>query len=267
MEHPSSMQKTKPSSWGGVPAIELNRLRKSYGAVTALDGLDLRVEEGELFVLLGLNGAGKTTTLKILATLLRPTEGTASIEGHDVLREPETVKRIIGYVPDTPILYEKLSGREFLSFIADVRGVRERGRIGRFLDLFELTDVADALIETYSLGMRKKIALAAALLHRPRVLLLDEPAGGLDPQSARLMKDLLPELCSQGISVLMTTHVLETAERLCHRVGLLHRGKLIACGTVAQLKADHGESSLEDLFLKLTGVTRAALAEDLWSEG
>lgn len=246
--------------------IELKNLSKSYGTAIALDGLDLSVADGELFVLLGPNGAGKTTTLKILATLLRPNAGTASVDGHDAVREPDAVKRLIGYVPDTPALYDKLSGREFLSFVADVRGIRERERIERFLSLFELSDAANALIETYSLGMRKKIALAASLLHRPRALLLDEPTGGLDPQSARFMKDLLPELCSQGVAIIMTTHVLEIAERMCHRVGFLNRGKLVARGTVAELEGEHGESSLEDLFLRLTGVARAALTGDMWTE-
>lgn len=244
--------------------IRLERLSRSYGAVLALDAVELEVREGELFVLLGPNGAGKTTTLKILATLLRPTSGTAFVDGHDVLREPGVVKRFIGYVPDAPALYDQLTGSEFLAFIADVRGVRERERIDRFLHLFELTDAAHRLLGSYSLGMRRKIALAAALLHRPKVLLLDEPTGGLDPPAARFIKDLLLELCSQGVTVLMTTHLLEVAEQMGHRVGFLHRGHLVACGTPAELKATYGESSLEDLFLKLIGVERLALKGDLW---
>lgn len=244
--------------------IRLERLSKSYGTVVALDAVELEVRAGELFVLLGPNGAGKTTTLKILATLLRPTSGTAFVDGHDVLREPEVVKRLIGYVPDEPVLYDQLTGSEFLAFIADVRGVRERERIDRFLNLFELGDGAHRLLSSYSLGMRRKIALAAALLHRPKVLLLDEPTGGLDPPAARLIKDLLIELCSQGMTVLMTTHRLEIAEQMGHRVGFLHRGHLVAYGVPEELKATYGESSLEDLFLKVTGIERPILKEDLW---
>ena len=238
--------------------IETNQLTKKYGDLTAVSELDLQVDTGEIFVFLGSNGAGKTTTIKMLTGLLLPTSGSANIAGFDVTKSPVEVKKITGYLPDEPFLYNKLTGREFLQFIADMRGIKKnRDRIDKFLDLFELKDSADELIEGYSLGMKKKIAIGAALLHDPKVLFLDEPTGGLDPKSAKTMKDLLLDIRQRGTTVFMTTHILEIAERMCDRVGIIDHGKLIRVGTMDELRqeAHSGSGSLEDIFLELTGKT------------
>lgn len=227
-------------------------LCKRYGSQDALRSLDLHVPAGELFVLLGSNGAGKTTAMNLFATLLRPTAGEAFIGGHDVVAEPMAAKAELGYLPDAPALYERLTGSEFLEFVSDLRGIRDRGRVGELLDVFDLQDAARKLIGDYSLGMRKRVALAAAILHRPRALLLDEPTGGLDPRSARVVKDLIPALCSEGVAVLMATHVLEVAEPLADRVGILHEGSLVACGTVDGIMGQTDVASLEDAFLAAT---------------
>ncbi len=232
--------------------IHAARLTKTYGTHTALSGLDLRVAAGELFVLLGANGAGKTTTMNLFATLLRATSGSAHIAGHNVATKPLTAKAQLGYLPDAPALYEGLTAREFLEFVADLRGVADRDRITELLDLFDLADSARTLLGDFSLGMRKKVGFAAAILHRPRALLLDEPTGGLDPRSSRTVKDLIPALCADGTAVLMTTHVLEVAEPLAHRVGILHEGHLVACGTVSEVLAANSAESLEDAFLAAT---------------
>ena len=238
--------------------IETNKLTKKYGDLTAVSELDLKVESGEIFVFLGSNGAGKTTTIKMLTGLLLPTSGSAEIDGFDVAKSPIEVKKITGYLPDEPFLYNKLTGREFLQFIAYIRGIqKKRDRIDKFLDLFELKGSADELIEGYSLGMKKKIAIGAALLHDPKVLFLDEPTGGLDPKSAKTMKDLLLDIRQRGTTVFMTTHILEIAERMCDRVGIIDHGKLIRVGTMDELRqeAQSGSGSLEDIFLELTGKT------------
>ncbi|GIX07068.1 MAG: ABC transporter [Candidatus Poribacteria bacterium] len=233
--------------------IQLVELVKYYGRTPALRGVNLKVEAGELFVLLGPNGAGKTTLIKILTTLLRPTAGEAYVAGLSVLRSPQAVKERIGYLPDVPELYGKLTGCELLEFLADLHRVGDRHRILELLERMELQEAAHRFVETYSLGMRKKLALAGALLHRPEVLLLDEPTGSLDPRSARVVKDLLRELCQAGTTVFMTTHILEVAAQLADRVGILDRGRLLACGAVAELLAEHRCASLEDAFLALTG--------------
>jgi ABC-2 type transport system ATP-binding protein len=238
--------------------IETNKLTKKYGDLTAVSELDLQVDDGEIFVFLGSNGAGKTTTIKMLTGLLLPTSGIARIAGLDVVKSPIEVKKITGYLPDEPFLYNKLTGREFLRFIADMRGIQKnRDRIDKFLELFELKDSANELIDGYSLGMKKKIAIGAALLHDPKVLFLDEPTGGLDPKSAKTMKDLLLDIRQRGTTVFMTTHILEIAERMCDRVGIIDHGKLIRVGTMDELRqeAQSGSGSLEDIFLELTGKT------------
>lgn len=240
--------------------IRTEKLCKRFGALTAVDGLDLEVQPGELFGFLGPNGAGKTTTIRMLTGLLRPTAGRVFIGGYDVQREPVRAKAMLGYVPDEPVLYEKLTGREFLTFMADlyrVDGRRREKRISELLELFDLVDRADDLIQSYSRGMRQKIAVAGALVHDPRVLILDEPTVGLDPRSARVLKDILRALAARGVAVFMSTHVLEIAERMCTRVGIIDRGRLIACGTMGELRARAREASatLEDIFLKLTGGT------------
>jgi len=237
--------------------IETKSLTKKYGNLTAISELDLLVNTGEIFVFLGANGAGKTTTIKMLTGLLQPTSGTASIAGFDVVKSSLEVKKIIGYLPDEPFLYAKLTGREFLKFIADVRGVQKKDRVEKFIELFELSQSADKLIEGYSLGMKKKIAIGAALIHDPKVLFLDEPTGGLDPKSAKTMKDLLLDIRQRGTTIFMTTHILEIAERMCDRVGIIDHGKLIRVGTIDELRKEaQSGSSLEDIFLELTGKTQ-----------
>jgi ABC-2 type transport system ATP-binding protein len=251
--------------------IETKALTKKYSDLVAVDDLDLYVNPGELFVFLGPNGAGKTTTIKILTGLLHPTSGNASVAGIDVVESPIEVKKIMGYLPEAPFLYDKLTGREFLQFVADMHGVRKKqGKIDLFMELFELSPAADELIEGYSLGMKKKVAIGAALIHDPKVLFLDEPTGGLDPRSARMMKDLLQDIRNRGTTVFMTTHILEVAEKMCDRVGIINNGKLIKLGTIEELRSSQGygglspceaqetesEGSLEDIFLELTGGTR-----------
>jgi len=238
--------------------IETIGLTKQFGQLTAVSKLSLSVQPGELFGFLGPNGAGKTTTIKMCCGLLRPTSGTARIAGFDILREPQKAKAALGYVPDNPFLYDKLTGREFLKFIADLYTVhhdRLGQRIEDLLHLFELDDKGDELIEGYSRGMRQKIALAAALIHEPKVLFLDEPTVGLDPKSARLMKTVLRELCGRGVTVFVSTHILEIAERMCDRVGIIDHGRLIEVGTLDDLRnRTHTEGqTLEDIFLELTG--------------
>lgn len=239
--------------------IETDNLTKRYGNLTAVDRLNLRVSAGELFGFLGPNGAGKTTTIKLLVGLLRPDGGTARIGGHDVQREPLKAKSLVGFVPDHPYLYDKLTAREFLRFMADLYGVdpdRAARRSEDLLRLLDLADRGDELIESYSHGMRQKTALAGALIHDPQVFFLDEPTVGLDPKSARLIKDILRQLCAQGVTVFMSTHILEIAERMCDRVGIINQGHLIACGTMEELRSGVGETSgasLEDIFLQLTG--------------
>jgi ABC-2 type transport system ATP-binding protein len=240
--------------------IQAIGLTRQYGKLTAVRDLSLEVGAGEVFGFLGPNGAGKTTTIRMLTGLVRPTSGSAFVAGYDVAREPREVKRRVGYLAETPYLYPKLSGREFLAFMGglyEVAPTLARQRAERLLSLFELTPKADELVETYSHGMRQKLALAGAMLHEPQVLFLDEPTSGLDPRSARLVKDLLVALVQRGHTVFLSTHVLEIAEHLCHRVGIIDHGQVIATGTLDELRRQaHGElfgHSLEDVFLHLTG--------------
>ena len=254
---------------GAVPAILGRGLRKTYGDHVAVAGVDLAVARGEIVGFLGPNGAGKTTTIKMLTGLIRPTAGTAAILGHDIARDPIAAKSLFGYVPDTPNLYGKLKGWEFLRFMARLYRVptaQAEHRAAELLRLFDLTDAANDLIEGYSHGMSQKMALAGALVHDPQVLFLDEPTVGLDPKSARLIKDLLVQLRSRGVAVFLSTHILEIAERMCDRVVIIDRGAIVAAGTVAELRAraGQGQGSLEDIFLSLTGGAEyAALAEVL----
>jgi ABC-2 type transport system ATP-binding protein len=239
-------------------AIAVQGLGKQFGRHWAVSDLGFTVEAGEIFGFLGPNGAGKTTTIRMLTGLLRPTTGTALVAGYDVVRQPIEVKRRIGYVPDGPFLYPKLTGREFLDFIADLyrvdRGAAPR-RAQELLSLFDLEGAANDLIEGYSHGMRQKLALAATLLHEPRVLFLDEPISGLDPRAARVVKDLLLGLVAQGRTVFFSTHILEIAEHLCDRVGIIDRGRLVAIGSLEELRrqARTGAASLEEIFLQVTG--------------
>ena len=240
-------------------AIAVDGLSKSYPAGgNAVRDLTFEVYAGELFVFLGPNGAGKSSTIKMLTGLLPPSAGAARVAGYDVVRQPIALKRSIGYMAEQPFLYDKLTGREFLRFIADVYGVPRRDRDHRLVELlrlFELEPVADALIESYSGGMRQKVALASVLIHQPPVLFLDEPTNALDPRSARVVKDVLRDICVRGATVFMTTHILAVAEQMCDRVAILNDGKLIAIGTLPELRArlDAHDASLEDIFLGLTG--------------
>jgi ABC-2 type transport system ATP-binding protein len=240
------------------PTIRANGLTKHFGKLVAVRDLTLEVGAGEVFGFLGPNGAGKTTTIRMLTGLVRPTSGTALIAGYDVAREPQEVKRRVGYLAETPYLYSKLTGREFLAFMGGMYKVPPnlaRQRADRLLSLFELAEKANDLVETYSHGMRQKLALGGAMLHEPPVLFLDEPTSGLDPRSARLVKDLLVALVERGHTVFLSTHVLEIAEHLCHRVGIIDHGRVIATGTLNELRyqAHREADSLEDIFLQMTG--------------
>jgi ABC-2 type transport system ATP-binding protein len=240
------------------PIIQASGLTKRFGKLAAVTDLTLSVDAGQVFGFLGPNGAGKTTTIRMLTGLVRPTSGSACVAGFEVSVEPLEVKRRVGYVAETPYLYPKLTGREFLAFMASlyqVDGAIARQRAARLLALFELADKADDLVETYSHGMRQKLALAGALLHEPPVLFLDEPTSGLDPRSARLVKDLLLAFAERGHTVFLSTHVLEIAEQLCQRVGIIDHGQVIATGTLDELRqhAASGAYTLEDIFLQLTG--------------
>ncbi len=240
-----------------APMIVTKALTKQYGDKFAVNQVNFEVYGGEIFGFLGPNGAGKTTTIKMIVGLLRPSSGVVRVGGYDVVAQPLQAKTLSGYVPDQPNLYAKLSGREMLRFVGDLydipRAEAER-RSDELLRRFDLLEAADNLIDSYSHGMRQKTALAAALLHQPRLLVLDEPTVGLDPKSARLIKDILRQLADQGTAVFLSTHILEIAERMCDRVGIINRGELIAVGTLAQLRQlGAGEGSLEDIFLQLTG--------------
>ena len=237
--------------------ITTKDLTKRFGKLAAVDSLNMQVEAGELFGFLGPNGAGKTTTINMLTGLIRPTSGTATICGYDVRAEASQVKAITGLMPDTPHLYETLTGRQFVRFIADLYEIdpkRSEQRMEELLEAFDLTDTADALIKSYSYGMQKKILLIAVLIHEPRVLFLDEPTSGLDPKSARTAKELLRACCDRGCTVFMTTHILEIAERVCDRIGIINDGKLVTVGTMNELRQSHTATdlSLEDIFLELT---------------
>ncbi len=238
-----------------APAIVARGLRKTYGEHVAVRGVDLTIGRGEIVAFLGPNGAGKTTTIKMLTGLLRPTVGSAAILGHDIQADALAAKALFGYVPDTPNLYGKLKGWEYLRFMARLYRVptaEAEARAAELLRLFDLTEAASDLIEGYSHGMSQKMALAGALVHAPRVLFLDEPTVGLDPRSARTIKDLLGRLRAQGVTVFLSTHILEIAERMADRVVIIDKGEIIAAGTVAELR--HGGSgTLEDIFLDLTG--------------
>jgi ABC-2 type transport system ATP-binding protein len=236
--------------------IKTISLVKRFGDKLAVNGVNLEVCGGEIFGFLGPNGAGKTTTIKMICGLLRPTAGAAFVGGFDIQQQPIAAKSILGYVPDEPMLYEKLSAREFLSFVADLYNVpsqQAEHRAQELLKLLDLTSDADNLIEGFSHGMRQKTAIAGALMHDPRVLVLDEPTVGLDPKSARFIKDILRQLAERGAAVFLSTHILEIAERMCDRIGIIDHGNLIAVGTVEQLRAGRADQSLEDVFLSLTG--------------
>lgn len=238
-------------------AIDITEVTKRYGNFTAVDRLSLQVPAGELFAFLGPNGAGKTTTIKMIAGLLRPDSGTVHLCGHPMGRDGRAAKAQLAYVPDEPFLYEKLTGREFLDFVAEMYSLppeAKNARLSQLVDRLELGAFWDKLCEGYSHGMKQRTVLAAAMLHSPRVLVIDEPMVGLDPKTVRTVKDLMRELTRQGGTVFMSTHTLEVAEAVADRIGIINHGRLIALGTPAEIKASApGNSSLEDIFLKLTG--------------
>jgi ABC-2 type transport system ATP-binding protein len=238
--------------------IRLSALTKRYGTHDAVKNLSLHVRPGELFGFLGPNGAGKTTTIKMIAGLLRPTSGRIEIAGHDLERHPVEAKGALGFIPDRPFLYEKLSAAEFMRFVAGIYGFDVgalNGRIDELLSLVELDRVRSQLIESFSHGMKQRLVMAAAFLHRPKVMVVDEPMVGLDPKGARLIKRVFREYCDAGQSVFVSTHTLEVAQELCDRIGIIDKGELIALGTMEELerKAETEGRNLEEIFLKLTG--------------
>ena len=249
------------SADGARPAVEARGLRRRFGRLLAVDGVDLEVRRGEVVGLLGPNGAGKTTTLRMLSGLLRPGSGEVRIGGLDVWEEPLRARTLLGYLDEEPIVYPHLTGREFLELVADLyglpRGRQREGQIQRLFALFEIEDKADELISSYSHGTRQKIGLASLLIHDPQVFFLDEPTNGLDPRAARRVKELLQELAGRGRAIVLSTHILEIAQALCHRVAIMYGGRVVAVGSLEELRAGAGAgaggASLEDLFLQLTG--------------
>jgi ABC-2 type transport system ATP-binding protein len=238
--------------------IRLSGLTKQYGTFTAVDRLDLDVPRGVLYGFLGPNGAGKTTTMRMIAGILQPTSGLVEVAGIDLARDPIGAKRRMGYIPDRPFVYDKLTGAEVMRFVAALygqSGAAVEKRADELLELFELAPWKHELTESYSHGMRQKLIIASALVHKPDVIVVDEPMVGLDPKSARLLKDLFRAFVGRGGTVLMSTHTLEIAEGMCDRIAILQGGKLAAEGTMDDLRAQsaHGDTTLEALFLRLTG--------------
>jgi len=237
-------------------ALEIRGLTKRFAGRPAVDGLDLSIPPGEFHAILGPNGAGKTTTLRIVAGLLRADEGSVRVLGHDVAATPEEAKRVLAFLPDDPLLYAKLRPLEYLEFVAGLWSLDPavaRARANELLEWLGLADRTGELIEGFSRGMRQKLALAGALIHEPRVMILDEPLTGLDAAAARQVKDLLVERVKQGVCVILTTHILEIAERLAERISIIQRGRIVAQGTMAELRGTAGSgTTLEDIFLEIT---------------
>jgi len=249
--------------------IKTVNLTKKFRNITAIENLNLEIPAGEIFGFLGPNGAGKTTVVKLLTGLLRPSAGESYIGGFNIQRQPLEVKQMIGLVPDQPFIYPKLTGKEFLRFIGDLYHVplaQQKQKIPEFLEMFELKEWGDELVESYSHGMRQKLVFSSVLLHSPKVLFMDEPMVGLDPKSARLLKEILLRLSRSGVTLFMCTHVLEIAEKLCHRIGIVVAGRMIALGTQRELRemaqmpssGSRDGQTLEDVFLSLTGGTEYA---------
>jgi ABC-2 type transport system ATP-binding protein len=238
--------------------LTIKGLSKTYrgSAVQAVDNIDIEARPGEIYGFLGPNGAGKTTTIRCVVGLVKPDSGAIIVDGIDALRDPLEAKRRIGFAPDTPELYEKLTGREYLSFIADVFQVPKAERDSRadeIMGMLNLRDSLDDLVQSFSHGMKQKLAVAAAVMHDPSLLILDEPMTGLDPRSSHEFKDFMRRHCDRGGAVFFSTHILEVAERLCDRIGIINRGKIVATGTLDELRQKaKGESSLEAIFLELT---------------
>ncbi len=239
-------------------AVELKDVTKRYNEIVAVNNLNLTIGTGEIFGLLGPNGSGKSTTLKMLMGLVQPTAGSVTVLGLDVQKQPVEVKALVGYVPESPNIYEFLTGIEYLDFIADIYSVptaEKQQRITEYLKAMQLEGREGDMINSYSDGMKKKISLISAFIHKPKLLILDEPLNALDPRSARIVKDFLHELKSQGVTTIMSTHVLEIAEAICDRIGIMYQGQLLALGNMDDLRktASMPGSGLEDVFLKLTG--------------
>jgi ABC-2 type transport system ATP-binding protein len=248
--------------------IKLTNLTKKYGGFTAVNAIDLDVPRGELFGFLGPNGAGKTTTLRMIAGILRPTGGTVEIGGVDISANPIAAKSKLGFIPDRPFIYEKLTGAEFLRFVAGLynqEGPQIEHRARELLALFDLEEWRDELVESYSHGMRQKLIISSAFVHRPEVIVVDEPMVGLDPKAARILKDLFREYTKRGHTIMMSTHTLEVAQTLCDRIAIIQGGVIRAQGTMAELRADAeaGATGLEDIFLKLTGENAARALVDV----
>ena len=237
--------------------IELQQVTKTYAKNNkkAVDDLTLKVEGGELFGFIGPNGAGKTTTIKLMTGILAPDEGTVSMAGHNMATDRIEAQKLIGYVPDGNDLYDRLTGMEYLNFMADVYQVdaaRRKAHIEKYLDIFELEDAINSQVRSYSKGMKQKLVVIGALIHNPPVWILDEPLGGLDPRAAHLLKEEMLRHCREGNTVFFSTHVLEVAEKLCTRIGVIDHGSLRAQGTLEELRSGEKGASLEDLFLELT---------------
>lgn len=236
--------------------IKTVNLTKRFGLKTAVNDLSLEVKSGELFGFLGPNAAGKTTTIKLLAGLLRPTSGSVYISGYNMQEDFLKARALLGYIPDIPYLYERLTGREFLRFISEIYSMDGRKSIKRIeglMDFFNLSSYADMLMEEYSHGMRQKIVISSALLHDPSIIIVDEPMVGLDPKTTKLVKDVFKESIKKGVTIFMSTHTLSLAEELCTRIGIIDNGNLIAIGTLDEIRRTSGiEGKLEEIFLKLT---------------
>ncbi len=241
-------------------ALKVETISKSFGTIKAVDGVSLSLQRGEILGLLGPNGSGKSTSMKLILGVIKPDSGKILVFGNDVVENAVQTKQMLGYVPETPQLYEFLSGVEYLDFVADMYGMSgsvRKERISEFLSALEMTGHENQTISGYSQGMKQKIAITAALMHRPRLLILDEALNGLDPRSAKIVKDLLRSLAKEGFAVLFSTHVLEIAEAICDRVAIMYQGKVLAVGTVQELRGRAGlpGSSLEEVFLKITGTS------------
>jgi len=240
------------------PSVELKNVTKRYNELVAVNNVSLTIEQGEIFGLLGPNGSGKSTTLKMLLGLVQPEEGTVMVLSLNAKTDSVAIKRLVGYAPESPRIYEFLTGIEFLDFIGDIYGMQaedKRNRINEYLKALQLEGREGDMISSYSEGMKQKIALISAFLHKPRLLILDEPLNALDPRTARIVKDFLHELKLQGVTTIMSTHILEIAQAVCDRIGIMYQGKLLALGNMDELRrmSQLPGSGLEDIFLKLTG--------------
>jgi ABC-2 type transport system ATP-binding protein len=238
--------------------ISVQHLVKRYGAFTAVDDVSLDVDAGQIHGFLGPNGAGKTTTMRIIAGLLKPDGGRVVVNGHDLAVEPEAAKASLGYIPDRPFIYEKLTAGEFLRFHAGLYGMADgdaERRIGEMLEIFELERWRQELVESFSHGMKQRLVMSAAFLHRPRAVVVDEPMVGLDPRGARLIKDVFRRMSAHGVAILMSTHTLEVADEMCDVISIIQNARIVACGTVDELRrlAGTADEQLTSVFLKLTG--------------